>query len=115
MSERKQTVERYIDGYNRADNEQILSCLAEDVVWALHGHKTLEGRDAFRDEIAGGASHGEPAIALDRLIEEGDTVAATGAGTLSKEGTDPRRFVFCEIFTFTGESVSRLDTYHVWL
>ena len=115
MSERKRTVETYIDGYNRADNEQILSCLTEDVVWALHGHKTLEGRAAFSDEIEAGASQGTPAIALDRLIEEGDTVAATGAGTLSKEGEDPRRFVFCEVFTFTGDSVSRLDTYHVWL
>lgn len=31
------------------------------------------------------------------------------------KGRDRREFVFCEVFTFTGDAVSRLDTYHVWL
>jgi hypothetical protein len=47
VSNRKRIVERYIDGFRRSDHAQILSCLADDVVWALHGHKTLHGKDAF--------------------------------------------------------------------
>jgi hypothetical protein len=49
MSNHKSTVERYIEGFNRADNDQILSRLTE-------------------------------VLTLDRLIEEGDGVVATGAG-----------------------------------
>jgi ketosteroid isomerase-like protein len=115
MSNHKSTVERYIQGFNRADNEQILSCLTEDVVWQLHGYKTLTGKDAFRKEIESGASQGVPALTLDRLIEEGDTVVATGEGSLATDGDKPRRFVFSEVFTFTGDAVNRLDTYHLWL
>ena len=30
-------------------------------------------------------------------------------------GGHRREFVFCEVFGFAGDAVSRLDTYHVWL
>ena len=47
MSPRKSIVEKYIEGFNRSDHAQILSCLADDVVWALHGYRTLEGKEAL--------------------------------------------------------------------
>jgi shikimate kinase len=50
-----------------------------------------------------------------RLIEEDDRVVATGGGSVAEEGGKSREFVFCEVFSFTGNAVSRLDTYHVWL
>jgi hypothetical protein len=62
VSTRKRIVETYIEGFRRTDHAQILSCLTDDVVWALHGD-----------------------------------------------------FVLCEVFSFTGNAISRLDTYHVWL
>jgi hypothetical protein len=49
------------------------------------------------------------------LIEEGESVVATGGGSVAEEGGRSREFVFCEVFSFTGNAVSRLDTYHVWL
>jgi ketosteroid isomerase-like protein len=33
MTENKRTLERYMDGFNKGDHEQILSCLADDIVW----------------------------------------------------------------------------------
>lgn len=115
MSNRKRIVERYIDGFRRSDHAQILSCLTDDVVWALHGHKTLHGKDAFDAEIETEGFEGNPAITIDRLIEEGESVVATGGGSVTEEGGRSREFVFCEVFSFTGNAVSRLDTYHVWL
>jgi limonene-1,2-epoxide hydrolase len=51
MTERKRVVERYIDGFRRTDRAQILSCLTDDIVWNLHGYKTIRGKDAFDAEI----------------------------------------------------------------
>ena len=48
MSTRKRIVEKYIDGFRRSDHARILSLLASDVVWELHGYKfpcQLLGRD----------------------------------------------------------------------
>jgi uncharacterized protein len=115
MSTRKSIVEKYIDGFRRSDHAQILSCLTDDVVWTLHGYKTLQGKEAFDAEIENEGFEGSPTINVDRPIEEGDTVVATGGGSVAQEGGEQREFVFCEVFSFNGDAVSRLDTYHVWL
>ena len=113
MSSQKATVQRYTDGFRSGDLAQLVSCLTEDVVWALHGAKTLRGRDAFAAE-ADSAGGPIPELHLDRLIEEGDTVAVVGHGRVDM-GTGPVDFVYSEVFTFTAGLVSRLDTFHVWL
>jgi uncharacterized protein len=115
MSTRKGIVENYIEGFRRSDHAQILSCLTDDVVWALHGYTTLQGKDAFDAEIESDVFEGSPTLTIDRLIEEGDSVVATGSGSVTRKDGERLPFVFCEVFTFTGDAVSRLDTYHVWL
>jgi hypothetical protein len=64
-------------------------------------------------EIENDAAVGSPTLNLDRLIEEGDTVVAVGNGemTLKEAGHVP--FVFAEVFTFTGDTISRLETFHI--
>jgi len=115
VSARKGIVEKYIEGFRRSDHAQILSCLTDDIVWALHGYKTIHGKDAFDAEIESDGFEGSPTITVDRLIEEGDSVVATGTGRVAHKDGNRREFVFSEVFTFTGDTVSRLDTYHVWL
>jgi uncharacterized protein len=115
MSSRKAIVEKYIDGFRRTDHAQILSCLTDDVLWVLHGYKTLHGKQAFDAEIEHAAFEGSPKIHLERLIEEGDSVAVTGNGSVATKGGDVMKFVFSEVFTFAGDLVSRLETYHVWI
>jgi uncharacterized protein len=78
-------VEKYTDGFRSGDLAQILSCLTDDVVWALHGAKTLVGNDAFAAETESGGPN--PELTLDRMVIEGDT--------------------------FTDGLVSRLDTFHI--
>jgi uncharacterized protein len=51
MSTHKIIIEKYIEGFRRSDHVQILSCLSEDIVWVLHGYKTLKGKDAINAEI----------------------------------------------------------------
>ena len=88
MSTQKAVVRRYTDGFRSGDLAQILSCLTDDVVWALHGTKTLTGKDAFAAE-ADGAGGPNADLYLDRLIEEGDTVAVVGHGSVDLGSGDP--------------------------
>lgn len=112
VSPRKATVEKYIEGFRSGDLSLIGSCLTEDVVWALHGAKELTGRQAFLDEA--GSGHGNPELMLDRVVEEGDTVAITGHGRVALDATRVRPFVFSEFFVFTGSAASRVETFHIW-
>lgn len=51
MSANKQTVERYIDGFNKSDHEQILSCLTDDIEWTVFGAYRIAGKEAYDNEI----------------------------------------------------------------
>ncbi len=113
MSERKRIIEKYIEGFRHMDHDQILSCLTDDIVWELYGYKTLRGKRAFDAEIENDGFVGSPTLTIDRLIEEGDCVVAFGSGSVAKKGGDRLKLVMCEVFTFTGDAVSRLDTYQV--
>jgi ketosteroid isomerase-like protein len=111
---RKAIVNKYIEGFRRTNHAQTLSCLTDDIVWVLHGYKTVRGKQAFDAEIENDAFEGSPTINLERLVEEGDSVAVTGNGSVAKKGGQVMTFAFSELFTFSGDLVSRLDTYHVW-
>lgn len=114
MTAQKAVVEKYTDGFRTGDLAKILSCLTDDVVWALHGDKTLVGRDAFAAEADTGDGP-KPQLTSDRLVEEGDTVAVIGRGSVALGDGDPVDFVYSEVFTFADGLICRLDTFHVWL
>ena len=76
MSENKRTIEKYIDGFNKSDHEQILSCLTEDVVWEMPGIFYHEGKKAFDSEIENPAFEGKPVVIITRLTEENNVVVA---------------------------------------
>jgi len=79
MTENKKTVERYMDGFNKSNHEQILSCQTEDVEWKLPGTFHLAGKAAFDKEIENEAFVGSPVITIIRMVEEDDVVIAEGA------------------------------------
>ncbi len=56
MNENKKTVEKYLDGFNKLDHTQILSCLTEDVEWIIPGMFHIKGQEAFDKEIENDAS-----------------------------------------------------------
>ena len=113
MSERKAAVEEYFEGFRRTDRAAILALLTDDVVWDLPGYKHLEGKAAFDGEIVGEGFEGSPALELDRLIEEGDTVVAIGSGSAQQTTGETARFVYCDVFTFTGARICRVESYLV--
>lgn len=113
MSQHKAVVERYFDGFRRNDHGAILGCLTDDVTWDLPGFRHLRGKDAFDGEIENEEFVGPPTLALDRLVEEDDTVVAIGTGESTHRGGSLHRFAYCDVFTFTGELIGRVESYLV--
>ncbi len=113
MASHKAVVEAYVEGFRHTNHEAILACLADDVVWVLHGYRTLQGKEAFDAEIENAAAVGSPALHLDRLIEEGNTVIAVGSGEMTLKEAGRVAFVFAEVFTFSGDRIIRIETFHI--
>jgi len=111
MTNNKSTVERYMEGFNKSDHEQILSCLADDVVWEMPGQFHLVGKDAFDKEIENDAFVGSPAITVTRVTEENDVVVAEGSVRCAKRDGDLLNAVFCDVFVMRDAKISHLTSY----
>lgn len=111
MSENKRIVEIYMDGFRKSDHKQILSCLADDVVWNLPGAFHLVGKQAFDKEIENDAFAGRPAITVTRMTEENDVVVAEGTVLARKKSGAPLNLMFCDVFVMQGGKIKQLISY----
>src|SRR5687768_2820123 len=113
MSANKTTVERYFAAFNQADPDQILSVLADDVVWDIPrthlgaGHVT--GKDGFVSE-AQKAPKGTVST-ITRLVEEGDVVVAEGTVSTTTPDGAPFTLLFCDVFHLRDARITRLTSY----
>ncbi|MBP9750310.1 MAG: nuclear transport factor 2 family protein [Candidatus Peribacteraceae bacterium] len=106
MTENKSIVARCLEGFSKADPEQILSCLADDVIWDMPGSFRHVGKEAFGKELDG-AFAGHPVVSVARLIEEDGVVIAEG----SVRGDDGIPMVFCDVFEMRGGKIAKLVAY----
>lgn len=111
MSENKKTIERYIDGFNKSDHAQILSCLTDDVVWEMPGIFHHEGKEAFDSEIENPAFEGKPVVVITRLTEENNVVVAEGTVKGKKKDGESFNAVFCDVFEMQNTRIKRLIGY----
>jgi len=111
MTENKKTVARYMDGFNKSDHEQILSCLTDDIEWEMPDTFHLYGKAAFDREIENAAFVGNPAITVIRMIEENDIVVAEGTVRVEKKSGGFLNAAFCDVFTMAAARIKRLTTY----
>ena len=113
MSARKAVVESYFDGFRKSDHQKILALLTDDVVWDLPGFTHLRGKHAFDQEIENDEFVGSPTLIVDRLVEEDGTVVAIGNGETTHKSGEVQRFAFCDVFTFAGDLICRVESYLV--
>ena len=111
MSENKEVVERYMEGFRRSDHAMILSCLTDDVVWDMPGAFHLVGKEAFDREVENPAFTGRPTITISRVIEEHDVVVAEGAVQAQRSDGGMLDAVFCDVFEMNGGKIRRLISY----
>jgi uncharacterized protein len=115
MTENKKIVERYMDGFNKSDHKQILTCLTDDVIWKMPGYFHLEGKEHFDKEIENDAFIGRPIVTVVRMTEENDVVIAEGTVRSQKENGGFLNAEFCDVFEMQNGKIKQLTTYLVEL
>jgi len=111
MTENKQTVETYLEGFRKGDHALVLSCLTDDVEWILPGAFHLNGKEAFDKEIENEGFVGRPEITTTRMTEENDVVAAEGTVRTQKATGEFVNLVFCDVFTMRDGEIRQLISY----
>ena len=111
VSKNKETVTRYMEGFNAKDHVKILSCLTEDVEWELPGVYLHKGKAAFDKEIENEAFTGKPLIHVTRMTEENNVIIAEGTvQATTKEGAI-LHIVFCDVFEMKEGLIKKLTSY----
>jgi uncharacterized protein len=111
LTDNKQTIERYIDGFNRSDHRLILSCLTNDVEWIIPGVIHTVGKDAFDKEIENDAFEGRPIIIITRMVEENNVVVAEGTIKSKRKDGGLLNAVFCDVFVMKDAKIKQLTSY----
>jgi uncharacterized protein len=115
MSPNKETVRRYMQGFNKSDHAQILSCLTDDIEWVMPGAFHLSGKDAFDREIENDAFVGSPTIEIVRMTEEDGVVVAEGTVLCARRDGGFLNAVFCDVFAMRDAKIKQLTSYLVEL
>lgn len=110
-SMQKEIVETYMEGFGDSDHSKILSCLTEDVVWIIHGHRKLQGKEAFDAEIENENFEGQPQIQVERMTEEGNVVIAEGTVLAKPKNQFPLLLHFCDVFEFENGKIKKLSSF----
>lgn len=111
MTPNKQTVENYMDAFNRTDHADILSCLTDDVEWLIPGAFHVTGKDAFDAQVENDAFVGSPTIHVTRMIEEHDVVVAEGTVRSARKDGGLLNAVFCDVFVMRDAKIRHLTSY----
>jgi uncharacterized protein len=60
-----------LDGIRKNDHAQILSCLTDDIEWAVFGAFHLNGKQAYDEAIEAPGFAGQPRLEVVPMVEEG--------------------------------------------
>lgn len=96
MSRNVDTVQRYLDGFNRSDHTQILSCLTDDIEWTVFGGYHVVGKEAYDAEIENPAFSGSPTLRVVRLVEQDDVVMGELVGEVHRADGSLMRMAMAE-------------------
>jgi ketosteroid isomerase-like protein len=111
MTPNKQTVQHYMDAFNRTDHAEILSCLTDDVEWLIPGAFHTTGKSEFDKQIEGEAFTGHPSIQVTRMVEENDVVVAEGNVRAARKDGGTLHAVFCDVFVMRNAKIAHLTSY----
>jgi ketosteroid isomerase-like protein len=92
--------------------EEFLTFCTEDTEWTFVGDRTLRGKEAVRQWMAT-AYREPPRFRVDRMIAEGDFVAALGEITLKDEAGKTSRHAYCDVWRFREGRMAELRAFVV--
>jgi ketosteroid isomerase-like protein len=113
MSENKETINRYMEGYGRFDRKQVMACLTDDVEWLAAGVFHVLGKEAFYNKVESDAFVGLPTLTITRMVEENDVVIAEGEFRIERKSGGLLTLLFCDVFEMKDAKIRRLISYVV--
>ena len=108
----KEILEKANAAIAEGDFEGFLTFCTEDTVWTFEGDRTLRGKTAVRQWMKI-AYEEPPKFRVQRMIAEGDYVAALGEITLKDEEGKAVQHAYCDVWRFREGKMAELQAFVV--
>jgi len=94
----------------KGDFDGFLKFCTEDTQWTFVGERTIKGKQAVRQWMA--ATYKEPPqFLVQRMIAEGDVVAALGEITLKDEQGNAAHHAYCDVWRLRDGKLAELRAF----
>ena len=110
----KKTLQQANEAVTRGDHEAFLSFCTDNTKWTFVGERTLEGKAAVREYMAG-AYKQPPRFHVERMIAEGDFLTAIGQFALTDASGKTAEYAYCDVWRFEDGKLAELRAYVVEL
>ncbi|MEV7192591.1 nuclear transport factor 2 family protein [Streptomyces sp. NPDC093510] len=118
MTNHKETLKQYAEYLQRGEREKLLALVTDDFVFEKKGQPALQGKQVLLAMIDNrdGIMHKDagtqvPTHKIERIIEEGDTLAVSGTIQVPQPDGGQLELLFSDYVIFRGDLVSRIETY----
>ena len=108
----KEILEKANAAITQGDFEGFLTLCTEDTQWTFEGERTLEGKAAVREWMKT-AYKEPPRFKVERMIAEGDFLAALGEITLKDESGKAVRNTYCDVWRYRDGRMAELHAFVV--
>ncbi|MCR5867368.1 MAG: nuclear transport factor 2 family protein [Aquincola tertiaricarbonis] len=108
----KQVLEQANAAISRGDHEGFLALCTEDTRWVFVGDRTLQGKEAVRRWMKESYQR-PPEFKVDRMVAEGDTLAAIGEITLHDEAGTASVHAYCDVWRLRDGRLAELQAFVV--
>ncbi len=103
MTDKGKFIVRFNEAFASGDIEVIAESITDDVVCNMVGHKTLNGKEAFMDEVNSMKDVKMISLTIENVITHGITAAANGEmETIDSESGKSKKYKYCDVYLLRG-------------
>ncbi len=112
-TQNKAIVEKVNASFAENNPEGFLAVCADDVKWTMVGEKSMNGKTAIREWMAGMKGSEVPKFTVDKIIAEGDSVVCYGNMTMKDKDGKTEGYGYCDVYGFSGDKIAELTSFVV--
>lgn len=93
----QELLEKFNKAFAKSDSDYILSQVTDDIKWTVQGDFSIQGKEAFTQELKKMESPEPFELDIKHIITHGKSAAVEG----SMKSVDGNVYAFCDIYTFS--------------
>lgn len=110
MTDSKTILEQANAAITRGDHEGFLAFCTDDTEWTFVGDRTLSGKAAVRAWMAS-VYREPPDFRIDRMIADGDMLAAIGEITMRDDDGTATTHAYCDVWRLRDGKLAALQAF----